>query len=212
MVEIIDFKDFNIASIAATTLYDGRTIGLCYESLPQVRLSTPPMVAPFQISEFTNKDRKTFSLTLAFNGLNQNLDLEVLKQLFEALDDLMVELAIKHSSAWFKKNLTRQQVQRMYKPILKPSKNPSQYPPSLRIKLLQRDNEVVTRSHFVKTNGTSVGFDLQEFAPGSKVSAHIKLSNIWVVNDTFGISLEGEELFVHEPKLDLKSTYAFVDE
>jgi hypothetical protein len=212
MSEIIDFKDFNIACIAATTLYDGRTVGLCYDSIPYVRLTTPPMVAPFQVSEFTNKDRKTFSMTLAFNGLSQDVDLETMKQLFEALDDLMIELAIKHSAAWFKKSLTRQQIEKMYKPILKPSKDPARYPPSIRIKLMQRDNQIVTRSHFVKSNGSAVSFDLQEFIPGSKVSAHIKLSNVWVVNDTFGVSLEAEDVFIHEPKLRSQPTYAFVDE
>jgi hypothetical protein len=212
MTEIIDFKDFNVASVAATTLFDGRTIGLCYDSLPYVKLTTPPMVAPFQVSEYTNKGRKTFSLSMAFNGLGQSCDLETMKQLFEALDDLLIELAIKHSSTWFKRTLTRQQIQNMYKPILKPSKDPSKYPPSLRIKLLQRDNQVVSRTHFVKTSGSTSEFDLRDFVPGSKVSAHIKLSNIWVVNDTFGVSLEGEDLFVHEPKLQPQVRYAFCDE
>lgn len=212
MSELIDFKDFNIASVAALTLYDGRQFGLCYENIPYVKFSTPPMVAPFPISEFTNNDRKTYSLSLAFNGIGNNCDLESMKQLFEALDDLIIELAIKHCSSWFKKSLTRQQIQKMYKPILKPSNNPAKYPPSIRIKLKQTDGQITSRIFYVKTNGTTSNFDLNDFTPGSKVSVYLKLSNIWFMNDTFGVSLEGEDIFVHEPKMEVGFKYTFVED
>lgn len=214
--ELIEYPDFNIASVGVTTLFDGRNFGLCYDTQPCVKLTTPPMVAPFPVSEYINKDRKSFTLTLGFNGYQTNCELETMKRLFESLDDLMIELAIKHASTWFKscrlnKPLSRQKIQEMYKPILKPANNPN-YPPSVRIKLKQLDNQINSRVSFVKTNGTATAFSLDEFTPGSKVSVYIKLSNIWVVNNTFGITLEGEDVFVHEPKLERAPVYSFAQD
>jgi hypothetical protein len=213
--EPIDSSIFNIASIGVTSLFDNRTFGLCYGCIPHVRLSLPPMVAPFPVSEYNNANRKTtFSLTLGFHGMNSKPEVEQVKRLFEALDDLMIEFAIKHRDVWFKNPLlSRQQLKEMYKPILKPSNNPN-YPPSIRIKLKQHDNQITSNVSYVKNNGAVSKFDLKELAPGSSMSVNIKLSNIWIVNKTFGISLEGEDLFVHEPKLEKisKPSYLFIQD
>jgi hypothetical protein len=209
---MISYKEFNVANIGTTSLYNGRSSGLYYGNQPFVMFDTALMTSPFAVSQYTNRDKKTYSLTLSFDGYQSDESLQIMKCMVESLDDMMIELAIKHSVLWFKKPLSRENIVKMYKPILKPSNNPAKYAPSIRVKLKQMNDQITTRVLFVNKSGIDTPFDIMDLTPGAQVKCVIKLSNVWVMNDTFGVSLETEEAYVHEHKVKKPASISFIQD
>jgi hypothetical protein len=188
-MQALDFRSINVANFHASSSYG--KICILYGNEP-FKMNSPALKAPFGLSEFTNYGNKTYSLNLSFHDEFDN-DVVTMKDFMTSLDLIIIELAVKNSVQWFKKQLTRADVVKMYRPLCKPSNNPA-YPPTFRVKLKQKAGAVLTET--VHSERPSCTF--ADIEKGCFVEVVMSISPIWIVNDAFGVSMIADRIQIKD--------------
>ena len=187
-MQAIDFRKINVANFNASSTYG--KICILYGN-DVFKMNTPPLKAPFGLSEFINYGNKSYTLNLSFHD-EFDSDIIIMKNFMHSLDEIIIELAVKHAFEWFKKPMTREQIIQMYRPLCKPSNNPS-YPPTFRVKLNQKAGNVLTE--IVHQGQPCTPSDIVK---GCFVELVMSISPIWIVNDSFGVSMIADRIQIIE--------------
>jgi hypothetical protein len=207
MTTTVDYHDFNVANVHASSTHVFGKIYILHANTPLI-LNSPLLRVPFGLSEFTNYGKTTYTLNLSFQ--DDNDDVNIMKDRMHSLDVVLMELAVKNSMEWFKKNLSREEVAKMYKPICKPSNNPS-YASTFRVKVKQHANGTVLTDVVNKISSSKC--DINDIQKGCLAEVHVSFSPVWIVNNTFGISLLAEKIEITEkPSEPIKRNFNFIDE
>jgi len=208
MTTTVDYHDFNVANVHASSTHVFGKIYILHANTPLI-LNSPLLRVPFGLSEFTNYGKTTYSLNLSFHDDNDE-NVTIMKNRMQSLDIVMMELAVKNSVEWFKKNLSREEVEKMYKPICKPSNNPS-YASTFRVKVKQHANGTVLTDIFNMTSGSEC--TINEIQKGCFAEINVSLSPLWIVNNTFGISLIAERIAIDEKPIERAAkNFKFLEE
>tara|TARA_B100001996_G_C18623071_1_gene578564 strand:- start:372 stop:1046 length:675 start_codon:yes stop_codon:yes gene_type:complete len=188
MAQIITPKNFdanmiNYADVKKNSM-GGNMVYLSYgEEKQRMTLQTPEMSAPFGVSTFT--DDKTgavkYSIDCSFRGMNDDPKLKLFSEKMQDFDKMMVNTAVKNSKEWFGKKMTKEVVEELYRPIVKPAKDPEKYAPTMKMKI--RNIDTVEVYDHNKNAVTS-----EKLVKGSKLKSIIECSSIWFVNKSFGVS------------------------
>ena len=167
----------------------GNVVYFKYEGHPKVIMQTPVVAAPFGLSTYT--DDKTgavkYSLDISFRGMEEDPKVQMFHDKMSDFDNFLMNTAVSNSKEWFGKKQSKEVVENFYRPLVKPSKDPSKYAPTMKFKIMTKRDGTIDVDTF-DANRNKV--NLQDvLAPGVKLQAIIEAGSVWFVNKTmFGIS------------------------
>lgn len=202
-------KNFDISNVTygnvKTLESGGKTVPILYNGRPFV-YQTPEMIALFGSSSYKADkdkpiDKKT--LELSFKGYDSRPNLERHLNNMKAVDDKLLDDAIVKSMEWFKKNhKSREVVAELYTPLVKYAKDKEtgditdKYPPTFRLNIPFRDNLLACDIY----NDKKEPLKLTDIDRGSKVTAIIQCTGIWLAAGKFGCSWKVLQLRVVPPE------------
>ena len=167
----------------------GNVVYFKYEDHPKIIMQTPVVAAPFGLSTYT--DDKTgavkYSLDISFRGMEEDPKIQLFHDKMNDFDNYLMSAAVTNSKEWFGKKQSKEVVENFYRPLVKPSKDPSKYAPTMKFKIMTKRDGSIDVDAF-DSNRNKV--NLQDvLAPGVKLQAIIEAGSVWFVNKTmFGIS------------------------
>ena len=152
-------------------------------------IQTPVLNAPFGISEYTPDTGPTkYSLELSFKNHDTDDKIKTFMDKVTEIDTFLVEMAVKNSLEWFGKQMSREVVEELYRPLMKPSKQPDKYAPTMKLKIrtFRTDESKLNVEAFSKDKQP---FNMDNFVPGITTKAIVEVSPLWFVNKQFGTTL-----------------------
>jgi hypothetical protein len=157
-------------------------------------LQLPYMRSPYGLSTFTDEStgRTSYSLDLSFDTDNAEA-IELCEKLKE-LDELVVNTVAKNSKEWMGKEFNVAVLKEaLYKPLVRPSKEP--YPSTVKLKILTKpDGSFVPEAY--NTQRESIPLDSIE--KGQRVLTIIDLNQIWFIDNKFGVTVRLQQVLVEQ--------------
>jgi hypothetical protein len=192
-----EVNDVSFDDVKKNTM-GGKVVYLKYKGQSKIVIQTPKLSAPFGISTFTddNTGVTKHSLDVSFKGVDDDAKIKLFNDKLHAMDTHFINEGVKNSKEWFGKAMKYDVVEALYRPIVKQSKDPEKYAPTMKFKIPSKDDRLIVEAFDDARNS----FDLANFAPGSKVQAIIECSSIWFVNKQFGITWKLLQVKVSKPE------------
>lgn len=202
MAHVILPKNFDVSDISFDAVkknsMGGKVVYLKHGGNKNITLQTPLMSAPFGISGYT--DDKTgitkHSLDISFKGAADDPKIQTFLDKMNEFDKCLIETAAKNSKDWLGKSMKKDVVEALYRPLIKPSKDPEKYAPTIKFKVPSKDGKMLVDAFDHKKQP----FDLNNFVPGTRVQAIIECSSVWFVNKQFGVSWKLVQLRMSKPE------------
>ena len=163
-------------------------------------LQTPLMSAPFGMSTFVDEKSgiAKYSIDVSYRGYENNEKINEFKECMHKIDDFLIDTACKKSKIWFGKEQIRDVIEALYRPLVKPSKDPEKYAPTTKIKVQERDGDFQVKAYDYNTKEP---FNIMNIGKGAKVQMIIECSPVWFVGKTqFGISWKLVQVRVQQPE------------
>lgn len=190
----------------------GKMVGLSAagpDTRRRVVIQTPVVAVPFGVTpyqEATTGEIQSYSIDISFRNADSDPRIADFLARMRALDDVMLDTAVKHSKEWFGKAMSKDVVKEFIRKMVKESAN-GQYPPVMKVKVPTVGGQPT--SQFYDENRQPVGIDY--ITKGSTVKMILELSPVWFVNKNFGVTWRlVQAAVVSRPRrLD---TYAFADD
>lgn len=154
MSSIVTPSSFRVSNVTFSPVKmlesGGKQAYLNYETRPLL-MQVGSLETPFGLSVYDKTSPPKYTVELNLRGYDDaaaNPKVAAIYNAFQALDDHMVEQAVKNSRAWFKTDLTRDMAKMLYSPTMRWAKdaegNVKPYPPTLKIQLRKRDDKFET--------------------------------------------------------------------
>jgi hypothetical protein len=182
----------------------GNIVYLNYNGKQKLCLQTPWMFAPFGISEFV--DEKTgpkYSLDVSFKGLDSDPKIKTFHDKMKELDEKILEQGVNSSKQWFGKIMKKVVLEELFRPVVKPAKDPEKYSPTIKFKIMN-----VNQVEIYDTDKNKLTMD--QIVSGSQVQAIIECASVWFVNKTFGVTWKLVQLQLKKP--DRIAGFSFAQE
>ena len=195
----------------------GKSIFISYNEKPLL-VQTPDMNAPFGISMWPGERGAPdkYNVDVSFAGRETRPQLQQFFGMLEAISERVISDAMENAQTWFKRRFpSRDVVEALYTPIIKYSKDRetgeinTQYPPNFKMSLPFRDGQF----QFPVYDGKRNTLNLLDIATGdtrgkgSRVSAIVQCSAVWLAGGKFGVTWKVRQLRISEPAR--LSGYAF---
>lgn len=177
----------------------GNQVSLLYNNNRRIVVQTPMMSAPFGLSEYVpenNAGPVKYSIDLSFKGHDTDPKVKQFMDIIRTIDERMVSLAVEHSKTWFGKQMSKEIVEELYRPLIKESKQPEKYAPTMKLKIRPSRNTNDPFGDIQAFNSDKEPFHMKDFQAGSGVKCIIDFSPIWFVNKQFGMTLNLVQLEV----------------
>merc|ERR1711907_761542 len=198
----------------------GKMVQVGYDG-GMLNLQTPLMMLPYGISEFSdpNTGMKKYHIDLSFRGEEENEGLSNFHSALAALDEFMIESAVKNSVAWFKGKKVRPIIEELYTPVLKKSKDKEtgepngKYPDTFKVKL-RFDNESGEFNCRLYDSATKEPVNVPpdvHLTKGTKMTCIIRCNGVWFAGGRFGLSFRLEQGKVQQAPGRITG-YAFIDD
>lgn len=187
---IILAKNFDVSNIGLEEVQKnslgGKVVYINYNGEKKITLQTPMMYAPFGLSSFTPDDNSVkYSIDLSFRNMDTDPKIGQMHRAMVELDEKIITVAVENSTKWFGKKMKREVIEELYRPVVKPAKDPSKYAPTIKTKL-QNNNKGVPQAEIYDHTGKSVSLD--SIVGGSRLQVIMECASIWFVNKQFGVS------------------------
>ena len=199
---IQDFNEFNPTAVQFSKFRrnknGGKSVYLNAGDNKKIYVQFPFLRSPYGLSAFTDEGtgRTSYSLDLSFDPENTEA-MELHKKLQE-LDDIIVDTVATNSKEWLGKEFNKAVLKEaLYKPIVKPGKE--QYAPTIKLKILAKpDGGFVPECYSMQ----KLPVELDSVEKGQKVCAIVDLSQIWFIDNKFGVTIRLQQaLFEQSAKL-----------
>jgi hypothetical protein len=182
---VILYKNFDASLLECGPLTKNKAGGnqapLLYHGKHRIILQTPKMSMPFGVSEYvTETGPIKYSLDASFK------ENESFMETVRAIDARMIDLAVENSKDWFGKTMSREVVEELYRPLLKESKQPDKYAPTIKFKIRSTDTDLKVEAFH---NRSREVFDMSEFQAGSVARCIVDFAPVWFVNKQFGVTM-----------------------
>ena len=176
-----------------------------------VVIQTPIVSVPFGLSEFTpdGGSDPRYSIDISFKGYTEDTKVNKFLQVMKAMDEHMIELGVQNCVKWFGKSFSRDVIGELYRPLVKESKQPEKYAPTMKCKI--RSISGALRMEAFNNDRTPLNV-VDNFQAGSFVKFILEFSPIWFVNKQFGITLNIVQMEVVRLPVGRLSGFAFIDE
>jgi hypothetical protein len=167
----------------------GNVVYFKYENHPKVIMQTPSLAAPFGLGTYT--DDKTgavkYSIDISFRGMEEDPKIQQFHDKMNDLDNFLMNAAVANSKEWFGKKQSKEVIENFYRPLVKPSKDPTKYAPTMKFKIMTKRDGSIDVDAF---DSNRIRVNLQDvLSSGAKLQAIIEAGSVWFVNKTmFGIS------------------------
>ena len=180
-------------------LYDGKRGSIMFQ--------TPVVTAPFGLSEYIpdNGAEPKYSIDVSFKGYEDNNKTGTFLNTIKSIDDHMVSMGVAHSLDWFGKTMSREVVEELYRPLVKESKQPEKYAPTLKCKI----RSISKVASFTKNREP---FEITDLQPGSTVKTILEFAPVWFVNKQFGVTLSILQIEMNTPPVGKLTGFSFVDD
>lgn len=184
----LDISDITFDAVKKTQM-GGNIVYFKYEGSPRRVVQTPVMHAPFGLSTYT--DDKTgvtkYSLDVSFRGMDEDPKIQQFFEKMQEFDSYTMDTAVANSKEWFGKKQSKEVIENFYRPLVKASKDPTKYAPTMKMKIQTKRNGDVDLTAFDnEQNAINI---MESLTPGAKIKAIIEASSVWFVNKTmFGIT------------------------
>ena len=158
-------------------------------------VQTPWMTLPWDMSAFTEDKYPKYSITLSFNGMDENEELKEFHDRLVAVENKIIDGGVENSVAWFKKKAQSREVcESIFTPIIRVSTDretgepDGKYAPSMRVKVPCRDNNwecklYDTEGNQYRINDAEGGDSVDEvLVKGSRIRCIIQCVGLWIAN------------------------------
>ena len=191
-MSVVKFNNVNASNFSTGSVtknnYGGQQVWLNYKDAKtngkKLFIQTPEMKAPFGVSEYIadGQSMPKHSLDVSFQ------DNDDFRLMVESIDQMLIEYGVHNSNAWFGKPMSSEVISELYRPLVKPSKQPDKYASTMKFKIQP------TRTKIWSDDKSPMSMD--DITKGSMVKVIFSISPIWFVNKQFGISCTIEQLLV----------------
>ena len=210
---IVMYKEFEVKMLknmnATKNKAGGTSVPILYNGMKNVKIQTPILSVPFGMSEYTpDNGAIKYSMDLSFKNHETDSKIRIFMDKMNEFDNHLIEMAVQNSPEWFGKQMSKEVVEELYRPLVKPSKQPDKYAPTLKLKVRVNNNEPVINAF--DTNKQV--FDMSQFTGGTEVKAIVDIAPIWFVNKQFGTTLTLLALEIHHVPSNRLTAFAFQDE
>ena len=131
----------------------GNVVYFKYEGHPKIIMQTPVVSVPFGLSTYT--DDKTgavkYSLDISFRGMDEDPKIQDFHDKMNDFDNFLIDTAVANSKEWFGKKQSKEVIENFYRPLVKPSKDPSKYAPTMKFKIILSGMELLMLIHLIQT-------------------------------------------------------------
>lgn len=185
----------------------GKVVYLSYENEKKITIQTPELSAPFGLGTYTDENTGVvkYSVDLSFRGKDTNDKISMFMNKMMELDEYMIKTAVENSKEWFGKKMSKEVVAELYRPIIKPSKDPEKYAPTMKFKIRTKDDVMQVQAF----DQNKEPFELTQLGSGAHIAAIAECNSVWFVNKQFGISWTLVQAKINQPE-SLRDC-AFVD-
>ena len=208
MSPIIKGKDMNVDNVtfsAPRVLDSGAKLVWVNYNKSKYYMQTPWMTLPWEMKEYVDGDVRKYTLTLSFNGIDENPKLQKFHDRMVELEQKIIDGGVENSMAWFKKkNLSREVVENLFNTMIKVSTDKEtgepdgKWPPSMRAKVPFRvDKESgegrfecevyndVDKKKFI-INGENPDHNLTDiFVKGARVRCMLQCVGLWIASGNY---------------------------
>lgn len=207
-------KNFNssdlICEAPKTNALGGKVVYLKHNGQKRITIQTPLMSVPFGLSTYT--DEKTgitkYSIDMSFKGMDADPKINTLHDKMQELDSHILNLAEQNSKEWLGKKMSKEVVEALYRPIVKQSKDPEKYAPTMKMKITNlTSGEMNVEAYNTKREKIDIK---QELTQGARIRCLMECSSIWFVNKQFGVSWRLVQAEIHKP--DKISGFSFMED
>ena len=175
----------------------GKSVYLSSTGNKKIYIQFPYMRAPFGLSSYTDEATKktSYSLDLSFDTSDPTL--AELEKKMKALDEKILKTVVDNSVEWLGKNYNIDVVREaLYKPIVRPGKG--DYPSTMKLKILtdQKSGDFIPEAY----NTRRENVPLDSIEKGQKVMAIVDFSQIWFIDNKFGVSIRLSQVLLEPSK------------
>ena len=208
MSSIVKGKDMDVSNVtfaAPRVLDSGAKLVWVNYKQSMFNIQTPWMSLPWEMKEYSDNEVRKFTLTLSFNGINENPKLQAFHDRMVELEKKIIEGGVTNSMAWFKKKgLSKEVVENLFNPIIKVSTDKEtgepdgKWPPSMRAKVPYRVDKDTGEGVFgckvfnaadmspFNINGNNPQHDLADvFVKGAKVRCLLQCVGLWIASGNY---------------------------
>ena len=191
----LNAKQLNFSEVKKNAM-GGNMVYISYNDSKKLMNQTPQIASPFGLSTYT--DEKTgnvkYSIDVSFRGMDEDAKVKMFHDKMQSIDEQLIDIAVENSKEWFGKKMSREVVSELYKPIIKPSKEPEKYAPTMKIKI----RNIQTLEAYDDNRNAVVAEDT--IVKGSKIRSILESASVWFVNKQFGLSWNMVQVQVSKPE------------
>ena len=213
------FKVSNVTFSPVKTLDSGgKQAYLNYNSSALV-MQVGPLETPFGLSVFDKQGPPKYSVDLKLRGYDDpanHPNAATIYNAFHALDEYMLDQAVKNSTAWFKGAKSREVLSELYTPVVRFSVdsegNRKPYPPTIKIQLRKRDDKF--EADIYDENKRPLNdVPLEDIiVKGTVLTALIQCTGVWFAGGKFGLSWKAVQLRADKVPHTFRGKPAFLDD
>jgi hypothetical protein len=210
LIKTLNTADVTFEPVKKNSL-GGNVVYIKYNSNPKIVLQTPSVTAPFGLSTYTDEKTGTvkYSIDISFRGMETDPKIQEFHDKMHDIDEMLIKEGVSHSKEWFGKKMSQEVIQEFYRPLVKPSKNPEKYAPTMKLKLqTARDGSVAVDAYDHQKQKVDIKNAL---VPGIRIQGLLEANSIWFVGkNMYGISWRLVQVKIH--KSDKISGFSFIED
>ena len=210
LIKTLNTADVTFEPVKKNSL-GGNVVYIKYNSNPKIVLQTPSVTAPFGLSTYTDEKTGTvkYSIDISFRGMETDPKIQEFHDKMHDIDEMLIKEGVSHSKEWFGKKMSQEVIQEFYRPLVKPSKNPEKYAPTMKLKLqTARDGSVAVDAYDHQKQKLDIKNAL---VPGIRIQGLLEANSIWFVGkNMYGISWRLVQVKIH--KSDKISGFSFIED
>ncbi len=188
-------------------------------------IQTPSLPVPFGFSAYTDESsgKVSYSMGMQLSGYETDLKVKQFYEAIQAVDEFMIDQALKNSKEWFGKVCSKETIEDKYSPNIKIAKDkngdPKPYPPSVKVAFnkLRDSDEFECKVFGVESKNdpnpkpiSDVPFE--ELIPKrAQVTTLIQCTGVWFVNGKFNCKWKAIRVRL-DSQPERITGYGFVDE
>jgi len=189
-IKYLGIKKFDVNKLSVNKVISACFINsykINYDDHNKLIMQTPAVSAPFGLNTYYTDGKMgpvKYSMDISFRGMELDPKIRIFHDKMIEIDNFLIDTAVTNSEEWFGKKHSKEVIKTFYHPLVRPSKDPTKYAPSMRFKIMTRNGiiDVDTCKTFRKRNLHNI------LKSGSRVQATIEIGDVWFVNKTnFGI-------------------------
>ena len=165
---------------------------------------TPTLRVPYGMSTYQNEK---YYLNMSLN------DVDDFKDKLLSLQQIVVDEAYEKSLSWFKKSYkNKDSIQELFAPCVKYSepRDGKSYPPTVQFSVPYKNDKFDCDAYDSEKNPIEIS--MENIPRGSKVSAIVQCSGVWIAGSKFGLTMKIVQMKVCPEKVFKIEGYSFIDD